>query len=262
MFLVGLSSVILTAACGFSCLHLENGDFRSFWTGSLALLEMVLGVYPQESISHMRDQPVEIVGAYIFLIITVIFLLNLLISQLSGAYDAIYADMVGFARLKRLRIIIEAMPQVSPLRWGLFRTTLKLDTPVEFNEGDVGVPGGLQVLEVASAHPTTTDSIKRFGGSTSETIQWPEETNDDETDRFERIEGLVKKVNDELMKQQQSGRRMRGAKGSSGGMSSGNGSGHNSGNGSNGAGSAGSAGEGSAGEEVDELEEEDVQAQA
>ena len=32
---------------------------------------------------------------------------------------------------------------------------------LEFSEGDIGIAGGLQVLEPASANPVTTDSIKR-----------------------------------------------------------------------------------------------------
>ena len=31
---------------------------------------------------------------------------------------------------------------------------------LEFSEGDIGIAGGLQVLEPASANPVTTDSIK------------------------------------------------------------------------------------------------------
>ena len=51
-----------------------------------------------------------------FMITTSIFLLNLLIAQLSCAYDAIYADMVGHARIKRIRTIVESMPSVTPKR--------------------------------------------------------------------------------------------------------------------------------------------------
>ena len=45
----------------------------------------------------------------------------------------------------------------------------------EFNEGDVGVAGGIQVLEPASQHPTSVESIRRYGGSTAPTMPWPEE---------------------------------------------------------------------------------------
>ena len=47
--------------------------------------------------------------------------------------------------------------------------------PEEFNEGDVGVAGGIQVLEPASQHPTSVESIRRYGGSTAPSMPWPEE---------------------------------------------------------------------------------------
>eukprot|EP00929_Paragymnodinium_shiwhaense_P055737 TRINITY_DN2790_c2_g2_i1.p1 TRINITY_DN2790_c2_g2~~TRINITY_DN2790_c2_g2_i1.p1 ORF type:complete len:1147 (-),score=315.94 TRINITY_DN2790_c2_g2_i1:353-3709(-) len=248
LFLVGLSSVILTASCSFSCLHTETGDFQNAWNGSMAFFEMVVNIYSAQGWKDLHDEPVQVAGAYAFMIITVIFLLNLLIAQLSGAYDAIYADMVGFARLKRLRIIIESMPQVSPKTWTRFKDTLSLESPIEFNEGDVGVAGGIQVQEAASLNPTTIDSIRRFGGSTSPSVQWPEEeTGDDDTDRFERIENLIKKMNEELMKKDshRSGRMGFSSAGRSGSGKSGN----------SGAGSFGGAGEQEAGSGIEEEEE-------
>jgi len=43
---------------------------------------------------------------------------------------------------------------------------------------------------------TTVDMIRRFGGTTSPAAQWPEDdqANDDEEDRFERIERLMEKA--------------------------------------------------------------------
>ena len=46
-----------------------------------------------------------------------IFLLNLLVAQLNGAYGAVYDDMVGYARLTR-GSIIAARPW--PLEWDMF----------------------------------------------------------------------------------------------------------------------------------------------
>ena len=45
-----------------------------------------------------------------------IFLLNLLVAQLNGAYGAVYDDMVGYARLTR-GSIIAARPW--PLEWDM-----------------------------------------------------------------------------------------------------------------------------------------------
>merc|ERR1719502_2145722 len=70
--------------------------------------------------------------------------------------------------------------------------SLRLDKNLEFNEGDIGVPGGLQIQEPARLNPTTKDQILRFGGSTDPSIQWPAEDEEgDENDRFDRIEALL-----------------------------------------------------------------------
>merc|ERR1712226_140145 len=88
------------------------------------------------------------------------------------------------------------MPSVSKTRWERFLKNLRLDKRVEFGEGDIGLSGGIQVWEPASANVTTVDMIRRFGGSTSPMAQWPEEENagDDEEDRFDRMEKLIEKA--------------------------------------------------------------------
>merc|ERR1712060_835869 len=129
-------------------------------------------------------------------VVAVIFLFNMLIAQLACAYTSIYQDMVGYARLKRIKIVVETMVGMQDKRWIRFEENLGLEQRIEFNEGDVGLAGGLQVLEPANANPTTIDMIKRFGGSTSPSIAWPEEDGqgDDDTDKFDRLEKLISKA--------------------------------------------------------------------
>jgi len=104
------------------------------------------------------------------------------------------------------------------------------DERIEFNEGDIGVAGGIQVLETASANPTTIDMIKRFGGSTSPSIQWPEEDNqgDDDSDKFERIEKMIQRAMQRL-NTKGGGSGKKGGKGSSSAGMSGSGGGGGSG---------------------------------
>ncbi|CAK9024438.1 unnamed protein product [Durusdinium trenchii] len=63
--------------------------------------------------------------------------------------------MQGYARLNRASITNTTVQGISAKRWQKFLTSLKLDDPLEFNEGDVGLSGGLQVLEPANAHIVT-----------------------------------------------------------------------------------------------------------
>merc|ERR1739838_462261 len=88
------------------------------------------------------------------------------------------------------------MISVSKKRWEKFMSILHLDDPCEFGEGDIGLAGGIQLLEPAAMNITTVDMIRRFGGSTSPAAQWPEEdmAGDDEEDRFERMERLIEKA--------------------------------------------------------------------
>merc|ERR1712187_813965 len=87
------------------------------------------------------------------------------------------------------------------------------------------------MMEPANLHPTTQDMIKRFGGSTSPSIQWPEDDQgEDEGDKFERLETLIKRAMDRLTK---SGGKKKGGKGDSSAGASGGvtGSGEESGSG-------------------------------
>jgi len=101
--------------------------------------------------------------------------------------------MVGYARLTRAKIIVTTIEAVSAKRWGRFLESLKFEERLEFNEGDIGLAGGIQINEPSNANPTTVDMIKRFGGSTSPAMPWPEEegTGDDDDDKFDRLEKVI-----------------------------------------------------------------------
>merc|ERR1719199_2400749 len=131
--------------------------------------------------------------------LALIFLINALIAQFNSAYDAIYQDMVGYARLKRIKIIVETMPLVTKEKWQSFLATLSFDTKLEFNDGDVGLSGGYATTEPANLHPTTEERIERFGGSTEVTIPFPDtEDNDEDNDRFGRLEKVIMRTLDKL----------------------------------------------------------------
>merc|ERR1719482_2486148 len=156
---------------------------------------MVLGAFDSTRYTKLHDEPVLEVMVFIFLIVMVIFFLSMLVAQLSCAYSAVYEDMVGYARLERTETIVEIVTQVSKKRWSGFIEGLRLGKRLEFNAGDIGVAGGIQMREAANIHPTTIDMIKRFGGSTSPEAQWPEDDADgDGDDRFEKMEKLLQRT--------------------------------------------------------------------
>jgi uncharacterized membrane protein YgcG len=234
LFLGAIFSAVLTFASALSVLDQESADFQGIHKGAYALFRMVLGAYATERYETFHSEPTLLVIVFVFGILTVFFLLNMLIAQLSCAYSAVYEDMVGFARLERAETIVEILPGVSQKRWTGFLESLRLEKRLEFNQGDIGVAGGIQMREAANVNPTTVDMIKRFGGSTSPENPWPEDQADgDGEDRFERMEKLIQKTLQRITKS--GGHRGKG--GSGAGTGTGTGSNGQSGSGSGGGGS-------------------------
>jgi hypothetical protein len=227
LFIVALGYFVLSFSSAISALEQNNPDFKGIPKGALSLLEVTMAMYSGEDFTALHEEPALMFGVILYLIITVVFLLNLLIAQLNCSYASTFQDMFGFARLNRGKIVIESMPQVSHRRWEGFVNSLKLDERLEFNEGDVGLSGGVQINEPASANLTTLDMIKRFGGSTSPSMQWPEEEGsaNDAEDRFDKLEKMIEKA----MKRATSGGKAHkggSAMGSSLGQGTGTGSSH------------------------------------
>merc|ERR1719482_375855 len=159
----------------------------------MALLQMVLRMYSSDKYERAADNVFIMLCVLVLLILCLIFLLNLLAAQLSCAYQAIYEDMVGYARLNRMKIIVETIATVKPARWKTFVQLLKFHRKLEFNEGDIGLPGGIATQEASSLNPLTIDMIFRFGGNTNPANPWPDE-GDDAADRFEMIEKMCAKA--------------------------------------------------------------------
>merc|ERR1719498_842066 len=224
LFLLALGATLLAFASGISVIKHDQVDFAGIPNGLLALLQMTMRMYDGAHYEKYESDPLVLVCVFFFLITIMVFLLNMLVAQLTCAYEAVYSDMIGYARLERIEIIVGIMPVVSEKRWNSFCESLKLDQKCEFNAGDIGVTGGMQSTEPANLNPTTVDMIKRFGGSTSVEMPWPAEAEGqgDEDDRFERLENLIQKTLKRITK---SGSGGRGGKGGSSGMS---GSGSNS----------------------------------
>merc|ERR1712232_779396 len=239
LFLLAMFSVLTMLSSALSCLEQDDEAFQTIPSGFMALWEMMLGMFSSDHYKSLHGEPIVLLGVYSHLVVSLVFLINLLIAQLCCSYDAIYADMVGFARLKRSRIIVETMPTVSPKRWQVFKEGLGFENRIEFNEGDIGVAGGIQVLEAANANPTTSDTIKRVGGTTSALAQWPEEAGDAEDDKFGKLEAMIKKAMD-TMTAAKSTKKKKSGMNSSSGMSGG------------GDGGSGAAEEGAAEEAVEE----------
>jgi len=223
LFLLAFVATLLAFASGISVIMQDQTDFAGIHEGLLSLLEMTMRMYDGKHYEGYEEDPLVLVCVFVFLVIVFVFLLNMLVAQLTCAYEAVYVDMIGYARLERIQIIVGIIPVVSDRRWCNFCETLRLDQKCEFNAGDIGVTGGIQILEAANLNPTTEDQIKRFGGSTSVEMQWPaeQEGQGDEDDRFDRMDNLIQKTLKRFTKGGGGGKRGQGSSGHSGSNSGG-----------------------------------------
>merc|ERR1719498_379530 len=231
LFLLALGATLLAFASGISVIKHDQNDFAGIHKGLLSLLEMTMRMYDGAHFELYESDPLVLICVFVFLVTVIVFLLNMLVAQLTCAYEAVYSDMIGYARLERIEIIVGIMPVVSQKRWLGFLDSLKLDTKCEFNAGDIGVTGGIQILEPANSNPTTQDMIKRFGGSTSVEMPWPAEAEGqgDEDDRFERLENLIQKTLKRITKGGSGGRGKGGSMSGTGSKLSGSGDGDEAG---------------------------------
>eukprot|EP00930_Biecheleria_cincta_P070401 TRINITY_DN58038_c0_g1_i1.p1 TRINITY_DN58038_c0_g1~~TRINITY_DN58038_c0_g1_i1.p1 ORF type:complete len:1102 (-),score=195.31 TRINITY_DN58038_c0_g1_i1:142-3447(-) len=194
-FLLAMIFLLAAFSCGIASMNVANDHFDTIPNAALALMRIQLNMFSGEAYEHMAQEPKLQVAVSIFVIISTVFLLNILIAQLNCAYLGIFTDMFGLARLNRGRVTLEIMPSVSAKRWQRFIASLNFDEKLEFNEGDIGLSGGVQRLEAASAHPMATDSIRRYGGSTSPMAQWPEHGDEaDQEDKLDRLEKTIQKA--------------------------------------------------------------------
>lgn len=225
-YLFALTFVVITFACAIASSDVMNEQFMNIGPAMLNLSRIMLGMYSSDEYQYLELEPKLLMSISVFVICTTIFLFNLLIAQLNCAYMGIFKDMLGYARLNRGSVILENVSRSSKHRWTKFVESLQMDEKLEFNEGDIGLAGGIQVLESASANPVTSDSIKRYGGSTCPTAPWPETANEvdieDKVDRLEKIiEKAVKRITKASNKSQSGSGASSMASGSSSGSSGG-----------------------------------------
>ncbi|CAL1145758.1 unnamed protein product [Cladocopium goreaui] len=197
LFLMAFLFLIVAFATAITAFHHSLYEFSSVDKGMKTLLDIALGMYPTENYKIMMKESVWVeIAVIVFMILVAVVLLNLLIAQLNMAYKLAHADMEGYARLTRAGIIVTTVEQVSRKRWRKFLESLNFEQRLEFNEGDIGVAGGIQVYEPSNENPTTVDSVRRFGGSTAPNMPWPQDplAEDQGSDRLEKLEKLVVKA--------------------------------------------------------------------
>jgi len=195
LFVCALLSLIVAFATSISALYFEYPSVEGAHVWMDVLLQAALEMFPQENYLEIAASSVIVfVPVVVFVFVVSILLMNLLIAQLTQSYHDAFSNMQGYTRLNRAAITASTLHSVSRKRWSAFLNGLAMDTPLEFNAGDVGLAGGIQVLEPASAHPVFEDIIKRYGGSTDPQAPWPREVVEEAEDRLAKLEKTLSKI--------------------------------------------------------------------
>lgn len=162
--------------------NMSSQEWSDVGAALSTLTRLAFGVMDMEPIDHAsQDSTLMIIVIVMFLMVASSFFFNLLVSQFCGVYTSLAADIKGHARLARGEIIIETFKAVKLSRWQKFMDSLKLDERVDFEQGDIGLAGGIKDFEPALAHPVAKDQIIRFGGNTDPSLPWPEKLQEDHT---------------------------------------------------------------------------------
>lgn len=187
-FVVALSFLLATFSSAVACLRHGQVELSDFQGALNTFFGLTVGLYEGDYREIAEDPPL-LVAVLIFVTCSTILLMNLLIAQLNCSYEYVYADMLGFARLSRVQLIVETISGTPQRTWKRFVNSLRFDLRQEFDEGDVGLSGCIQCREPANLCSVLEDTIRRFGGSCAEDLQWPEAH--EEEDRVEKLERLM-----------------------------------------------------------------------
>ncbi|CAL1161538.1 unnamed protein product, partial [Cladocopium goreaui] len=135
---------------------LTSKEFAGMGCTMTSLVQLAVGIMDMEKIGSISgESPYFLVVLVAYMLVVYSFFFNLLVSQFCGIYTALAADIQGYAMLARGEVILDTLKAIPMKRWQHFITSLRLDQRVDFEEGDIGLPGGIKTWEPSLAHPTT-----------------------------------------------------------------------------------------------------------
>lgn len=198
-FLTALCFLLLTFGSALTILCRdctdEGGTFSDMFNAMASLFAMVLRLY-QGDFRDMEENPLLLAIVLVYVTLAAVLALNLLVAQLNLSYAFIYRDMLGFALLKRASLIVTSMDRCGKRRWAKFVLAANFGQRLEFNEGDLGLAGGIQLLEPATKNRATADTIYRFGGTSDPETPWPDVRSSEEEEefRYDRLHSMLQKA--------------------------------------------------------------------
>eukprot|EP00913_Durusdinium_trenchii_P000786 g734.t1 len=124
------------------------------WQGCFPWLEGFPGGATCSRVAHELSLD-EVISMFMLLVCS--FFFNILVSQFCGVYSSLAEDSEGHARLSRGEVILDTLKAVQMKQWKSFVDLLALDQRTDFDEGDIGLAGGVKVFEPAGANPKTQE---------------------------------------------------------------------------------------------------------
>jgi len=203
LFLLALAFLIVTFATALSAFQHEIKEYDSVLAWTDVLLRIALGMFPPSEYDVLKEEIPLLCSLCIFVALVSVFLLNLLVAQLTESYRLMFLDMTGFARLNRASMVVSTVSEARKGGWSLFLESLQFDERLEFNEGDMGPAGGVQILEPANDYTVMEDSIRRYGGPTAPSVPWPEESRPHEEsteDKLQKVDTRLERMEKLLVK--------------------------------------------------------------
>ena len=152
---------------------LREDNFETLDISIIGMLRTIIGLH---SPSTTYVSPVGMFVYVLFIVIIDVGFLNILIAQLALAYESLTKETAGFSRMNRAYTTVEIESIMSVKRRTKYFDELGFENPLEFDNGDAGPPGGLQVLEPASVRADPRyipDRIMRYTGEANENDPWP-----------------------------------------------------------------------------------------
>eukprot|EP00435_Cladocopium_sp_Y103_P016893 s1267_g4.t1 len=130
----------------------------------------IKGAQTEKVSSISGDSPYLLAVLVAYMLVVYSFFFNLLVARLGlaqlkmkpdrqfcGVYAALAEDILGYAMLARGEVILDTLKAIPMKRWNAFLKSLALDQKVDFEEGDIGLAGGVKAWEPSLAHPTTQE---------------------------------------------------------------------------------------------------------
>jgi len=169
----------------------KSDKFDSFWNSFISLFASLVGIYE----FNLQDFSGQMLFFWIVFCLASVFLMTRVLSSIMSTIAIEEESLVdGYAFLERAKLVIELESSCSLVSRQRFWDKMQMDAPVEFDAGDLGPSGGLQVQEHVgrdASERAADDRITRYPGQCDPGKEWPRIVNTTEKTSDQRLEKIA-----------------------------------------------------------------------